>query len=277
MWHSCRMSSTPAGGDRPSALRRLGTDLRHGRNLELYATVSVALAIAVLGVLNVVSTTAITAATLAVLALLAYSALLTRHQVDEVHEALDRLASSTTGEVPADRFLSPDHPALGGQVATATDIGLMGVTLTRTVRDLLSTLEQRLRAGATVRVMLIDVESNAGAEATARSKTAQNADFYRNRLAPTIDLLRVVAQSAPRPDALRLRLLPFVPTFGLCLIDPTQPHGRMYVEMYQHRTHRENPSFTLTARRDARWYGLFAEQFETLWDAGRELPLNAAE
>ncbi len=266
-----------AGSDRPStALRRAESDLQRGRNLDLYVVLVVAVAMAILGIFNVVDAGVVGAATLAVLAVMASSALTSRHQIDEVKAALDRLVSGEAGNVPAERFLSPRLPALDTEAAAATDIALVGVTLTRTVRDLLPVLDQRLRQGATIRVILIDVDSDAQTEAVARSKKASSPDFYRHRTSATIDLLRVLASSGRNQSALELRLLPFVPTFGMCLLDAKQRHGRIHVEVYQHRSIEANPSFSLRADRDARWFSLFAGQFETLWESARTVPLSTA-
>ncbi len=257
----------------PGTLPRFGNDLRHGRNLDLYGTIAVALSVAVLGVSGLVDTEVVGVATLAVLAVLATSGLASRHHVEEVRTAVDRLVASEAGNVPAEKFLSPRHPALDSEVRSATDIRLVGVTLTRTVRDLLPVLDRRLRAGARIRVILIDVESPARTEAVARSRKADTPEFYEHRLSSTIDLLRVLASAPADPSALELRVLPFVPTFGMCLIDPQHNHGRAHIEIYQHRTLEPNPSFSLRADRDGHWYALFAGQFETLWESARLFPL----
>ena len=106
-----------------------------------------------------------------------------------------------------------------------------------------------------------------------RSKKADAPAFYRNRVSSSIDLLRVLADAAI-DDALQPRLLPFVPTFGMCLTDSKDSHGQIQVEMYQHRTLEANLSFTLRADRDGRWFTQFAEQFETMWTSGRPLQLR---
>jgi hypothetical protein len=109
------------------------------------------------------------AATLAVLALLAASGLETRHQSEEIGSRLERLAAEVSGNVPADRFLTTRRPVLEVDVAAAADIRLVGVTLSRTVRDLLPVLDRRLRKGASVRVLVIDGDGPARAEAIARA------------------------------------------------------------------------------------------------------------
>jgi hypothetical protein len=256
-------------------LRQIKADMRSGRNLDLYVVVGVALVVAVFGVLGVFNTAIVAAATLTVLAVMATSALAGRHQVDAVSAMLERIAANEAGQVPAERFLSRRHTTLDADVATATDIGLVGVTLKRTVRDLLPVLDRRLQVGARVRVALIDLESQAQHEAVSRSQKADTPEFYRHRVSSTVDLLRVLAASGLDESALQLRLLPFVPTFGMCMVDGGTGHGHIHVEMYQHRTLEANPSFSLRASRDGHWYILFEGQFETLWKSSRPFPLHA--
>ena len=265
---------SPSVASRVGVVRRVGYDLRRGRNVELYLTVMLSLCIAVLREFSVASPRVAGAATLAVLALLAGSGLATRHQSDELKQGVDQLTADLGGEVPADRFLTDRMPTLDQEIAAATDIRLVGVTLTRAVRDLLPVLDRRLRSGAQVRVVIIDKDGPARAEAVARSRSADSPDFYQNRLAATIDLLAVLASAAQDQAALQLRVLPYVPTFGMCLIDPGQPQGRIHVEIYQHQTIEHNPTFTLRADRDHPWYQLFARQFDTLWDSGQPRQLT---
>lgn len=50
---------------------RIGRDLREGRNLEVYVTIVLALALSILGLFNIVRSDVLAAATLATLGLLA--------------------------------------------------------------------------------------------------------------------------------------------------------------------------------------------------------------
>ena len=269
-----RSGRRPAERARVGFLRRIGDDLRHGHNIELYVTVTLSLCIAVLTAFSVVNNAVVSGTILAVLALLAVSGLETRHRSEEAGRQLEQLAASLSGDVPADRFLKARMPALEEDMAAAAEIGLVGVTLARTVRDLLPVLDRRLRRGASVRVLVIDKDSAAQTEALARSRGADSPDFYQHRLASTIDLLGVLASAAQDESALQLRVLPYVPTFGMCLIDPAETYGRIHVEVYQHQTIEQNPSFSLRADRDSHWYQLFARQFETLWSSGQPYQLT---
>jgi hypothetical protein len=254
----------------------LVADLRARRNLELYLTGAVALVVSVLSITDVVDLSVVAAATLAVLALLAWSGLASRHEVAGLRATVSRVLAEQAGELPAQRFFSTHTAEVADDVARARDVRLLGVTLTRTVRDLLPVLERRLAAGASVRVVIIDVDSPARGEAVSRSRDADTPNFYHNRVSSTIDLLRVLARSS-QSISLELRALPFVPTFGMCLTDLGEGHGRAHVEIYQHKSIEPNPSFTLRAGRDGRWYDLFVAQFDTLWKSGRPVPLPTPE
>jgi hypothetical protein len=253
----------------PSGFRRIAGDLTQGRDLGLYIVVAIAIAVALLGGFNVIAPAVLGAATLAVLAVLATISLSGRHRLDDLQAVLDRLAVAAAERPPADRYLDSRRPVIEEAVETAGEVGLAGVSLTRTVNDLLPALERRLRTGLRLRVLLIDVDSPAYAEAMARSAWADSADFYRNRVASTTDLLRRLASTAHDSSSVELRMLPFVPAFGLRLIDA----DRVWVRIYQHRSLEADPTLSLTSERDAKWYAMFAGQFETLWASVRPYPL----
>lgn len=93
-----------------SLWRQVRTDVRRGRNLEIYATGLVSLSLAVLGVVGTVSPGILSAATLATLALLAGSVLEGRHageRLERSHRELAQLVRERVAEeVSADRFLT---------------------------------------------------------------------------------------------------------------------------------------------------------------------------
>jgi hypothetical protein len=181
----------------------------------------------------------VAAATLGTLALLAIANLGSRHQVDEPRATVARLTAAVDDavrdDVPADRFLAVRAPAVDGERRGADDIRLVGVTLARTL-------------GVT------------------------SPDLYGPRIESTMEILSHLASAAGVPGRVDVRLLPFVPAFGMYLIDPGEPDGRAYVELYQHRSLEPNPCFGLRAERDGRWYRFFVTQFDVLWDSARPVP-----
>ncbi|MEJ3748004.1 hypothetical protein WEI85_32525 [Actinomycetes bacterium KLBMP 9797] len=258
-------------------LRRIWSDLARARNLEIYITALLAVGLGLLGAFDVVDDRAVAATTLATLALLALSNLAGRHQQDDLRASIGALTTAVHQaihtDVPVDRVLAVKAPALDEDLRAATDIRLVGVTLSRTVRDMVGPLDRRLRAGAVVRVIVIDPDSAAPLEAFARTLGVTSPDFYRPRVDSTIEILSALALLPGTAGRIEVRLLPFVPTFGMYLVDPGTADGRIYVELYQHRSLEPNPCFGLRAERDGHWYGFFVNQFDTLWESARPVPL----
>jgi hypothetical protein len=113
--------------------------------------------------------------------------------------------------VPVDRFLAVKAPALDDDLRAADDIRLVGVTLSRTVRDLVGSLDRRLLAGAVLRVVIIDPDSSAPVEAVARTLGVTSPEFYRPRVQSTMDILAALASLPGTAGRIEVRLLPFVP------------------------------------------------------------------
>lgn len=252
------------------------SDLSSGQNLEIYVTVLLALTLGLMGIFDVVDGRFIAAATLGTLGLLALSSLASRHQSMYLYTSVQSLTSVlnavVSGDVPIDRFLAEKAPRLDDHIRAASDVRLLGVTLSRTVRDLVGTLDARLRAGASVRVIVIDPEGTAPVEAVARTVGVTSPEFYRPRITSTIEILSALASLPGTSGGVEVRLLPYVPAFGMYVIDPEAAHGEIYVELYQHRSLEPNPCFALRAERDGRWFKFFVNQFDVLWQSARPLP-----
>lgn len=253
-------------------LRRVRQDLSHGENLEIYSTALLSLALAVLGALDMASGKVLAAATLATLALLAGGLLGSRRQVAELAA---QMRSRLAGEVSAEEFLSRDKPDIIEQLRNAQDIRIVGVTLSRTLRNTVDELQRRAGAGATIKVALIDPATSAPAEAARRSTMRDRPSVFENRLRPSIDLLRELMETRGVEGRVDVRFLPFVPAFGLVLLDPLQPSGRIHVDIYSHSSATGDAVFTLLPDRDGEWYQHFQMEFERIWAFGR--PVDASD
>jgi hypothetical protein len=253
-------------------LARFRTDLAAGRNLDLYATFAIALTIGLLGVFNIVDTGIVAAATLATLAFVAVGSLGTRRQVAAMESATRDLGLQLRqfgGVVSADEFLSPSTSGLDVDLRGATDIRLVGVSLSRTIRNNIDALEQRLARGAHVRIALIEPGSEAVLEAARRSTIPDTPEIFENRLRPTVDLLRQLAAGPSASGKLEVRFLTFVPVFGLTLVDPDEADGLIHVDIYAHRSAGAEPVLRLNPRRDPRWYRHFLHEFNRIWAHGQ--------
>ncbi len=154
-------------------------------------------------------------------------------------------------------------------IAAAHEVWFLGRVLARTSREFMYILGLRLAAGARVRFIIIDPDSDAVLEQAALQTFEVGADFWRASLRTTVDVIKALANTPNSRGTVELGYLPFVPSFGLALIDPHEPHGRCFVEMYQHRSSQPHPTFELRAATDPHWYEFFRNQFDTLWAACR--------
>ena len=258
-------------------IRKVGSDLSEGRNLEVYLTLVISLVLIVLSTFNIVSLDAVATGILATLLLLALGTINSRDQVASLQQQTKELSAtiekSILGKTRAQDFFLAERPKYDNEFMRAKHIYITGATLSRTVRDYFGVFEQRLREGALVRFVIIDPKSEAVRQAALRSYGVTSAEFYPNRIKPTVDSLQILASFPELKGKLEFSLLPFMPSFGLALIDPDEVDGKIYVEIYQHKSVAPNPTFVLDRRHDPRWYDFFHEQFNLLWASAR--PANA--
>ncbi|MGN9838061.1 hypothetical protein ACTMTI_08055 [Nonomuraea sp. H19] len=245
-------------------LKRLRADLSTGKNLEIYLTALIALVVGVLGVFSVVKPEVVSAATLATLALVAVNALGPRHQVADLESRVADLNRLVEAKLAGDPFLTTVRKGLDERVARADDIRFAGVTLSRTVRAHVDDLRKSLGRGASVKVLLIDPKGTVPEEAARRSTIPDHSDVFEHRVMSTIYLLRDLEGS------IEVRFLPFVPAFGVILLDPDDDDGVVHVELGMHSATGRDPVFTLTPRRDHYWYEHFKTEFDRMWEVSRE-------
>jgi hypothetical protein len=246
------------------------------RALDLVLTITVALTVGVLGALDVVGPAVTGGATLTTLGLLAVSSLHGRSDLGALTRSVTELGRGLSDRTSADRLLEPSTSGVDLDLGAADDIRVLGVTLARTIRNHYAALEQRLAAGATVRIALIAPRAETVAEAARRSTIAGNPAIFEHRLRPTLDLLDDLTESAAAgPGRIEVRLLDFVPAFGLVAVDADTPHGQVRVDIYSHHSGTTEPTLPLYADHDVRWFRHFVAEFDRVWAAGRPYSATA--
>lgn len=236
-------------------IRKSVRDISEGRNLEHYITLIFITIILSLDIFNLASADILTEITLAVLALVVFTSLSTRESVEALSEKLIKPQN-------ADDFFWRSKRSIESELSQAKYIGFAGASLSRTLRDYSAVLEDRLRLGARVRIILMDPNSTAPDQAVLRSKGVSSRQFYIDTLRPTLERVGMLSNFS---DRVELGLLPYKPAFGIVVIDPDEPYGKIIVEMYPHHSASFAPTFELTPNRDLHWYKHFREQFDNLW------------
>lgn len=235
------------------------------QSLDLVATLVVSLTVGTLGMLNLADGPIVSGAILTALGILAAGTL---HSRDRMDDLLKLTRQRLVDRPPADRLLRSSTSGADADLTGATEIGIIGVTLNRTVRNHASAIRQCVRRGGTVRIAVIDPRGEVLGEAARRSTTPDAAEIFAHRLRPTLDLLEDVA-ATPGGGRLEVRLLSFVPAFGLLTVNGRRPDGRLQVDIYSHAFGGTEPALTLEAGRDHVWYQHFLGEFDQIWAAGR--------
>lgn len=151
----------------------------------------------------------------------------------------------------------------------ANIICLSGMTLIRTTRELMTPLVDRLIAGASIRIMILDPVESVLEELTKRSyHETDNANWQRS-LATVQARIENIGKAPDCQGTLQLGRLPYIPSFGFLMVDPDTAHGLILVEIYHHRSADDNPTFLLRASEDSEWYKFFRQQYEILWNSCR--------
>jgi len=171
--------------------------------------------------------------------------------------------------VPASSFLSTRPYLPKHLLESAHTIYLSGFTLARTTREHLRFLELCLKTGGDVRVIILEATVSLLDECVKRSEGRSTPEHWRKRLDSTESLLDVVATAPEVRGALSLGHLPYLPSYGIIMVDPDTDHGVILIELYHHRSSEDNPTFELRAGRDGEWYKFFRRQFDLMWESCR--------
>lgn len=182
-----------------------------------------------------------------------------------VEESRNLIQHRLSGHVQANDFFLKENTITNKTFEAAHTIIICGFALTRTAREYNSILAQRLVAGASIRVMMIDPKREAVlAEASLKSLNAPAA-HWRSRLEVTETALDAIAQTPGAKGKFEVGYLPYTPAFGFTMIDPDEPYGSTYIEMYHHKSVEFNATFELKASDDAYWFDFFHRQAKVLW------------
>jgi hypothetical protein len=211
---------------------------------------------------------------LAVLGLLAVSGLWDRNRrLDRIEklaeEGRDLVLRRVSGKARASDFFLAEPQLANSTFASAQTIFLSGYSLTRATREYLYILGQRLVAGAHIQIMLLDPDFLQVLEQASLRSMAATVDYWRGRVESTQTIIEAIAQTPGNKGKLEIGYLPYTPSFGFVMIDPDDPHGFCFVEIYHHKSVESNPTFELRAADDPYWHSFFRRQYDILWRSCR--------
>lgn len=239
------------------ALQGILEDIRQGENIDLYVTVIIAIALAVLNVVGIAPQSYIAPLSLAVLALLAIAMLVNRQRL----EAIIQRMNQTVG-----KLLLGSYPAeLEGDIERAVNLWIVGVSLYTTTMKYYPSLERKLKKGCSMKVLLIDPKGVAIKMAAARKYGPISIEDERSRIRTSLQRLCELQRVAT--SQLEIRTLDHPLTFGAFAIDPDTAGGVIYIEHYGFKTRRENVRKLVLHREEEGWFNSIIEEIYDLWES----------
>lgn len=205
-----------------------------------------------------------------ILALLATTQLLDRFRImRDIDSKLERLIDRSQGISGATSFFAERIPYLEERFHKARSIAINGMTLSTTSDKFWGTFKQRIEDGAEIRLVIIDPEHPALSVAANRFHKHQDPQRVKREIEHTLDNLESLMERTGSKGSFQVRLLPYIPPYGIQLIDANSSQAEIWVELYTFRDEPE-PSFHLIPSRDGAWFAFFQQQFETMWNASRD-------
>lgn len=242
-------------------LKRIWDDIRRGENIDLYVAAPLAVIIAIFGILGVTSPQLISSITLVILGLLATSLLTSRHAVKELSQKLTQTSETFFFKEFSESNFEADFE-------NATDLWLVGVSMTTIIGSHYSLIAKKRRAGHNVKALLVHPDGPAVEMSEIRAYGRPNTDRARVEIQNTLQDLCDLSQVAS--GKLQIRTIQHPLGHGVMAKDPETALGTIYIQNYPFKTEGgSRPKFVVRAR-DGFWYDFFKQELHNLWEYGIE-------
>jgi hypothetical protein len=259
-------------------LRLIFDDIRHGKNIDIYLTIMLAIGVAVLGVAGVADYEIISAATLGTLGLIAAAILTGRRTTAELEDAASQLDAGIKtlereirGKRRVSDIFSQGYPDLSNEFRTARAISILGYSLSSTITRYYGEFAELLKRRGTLRFLVVSSIPEALTMLVARSYSMHETDVMRNHIESNLARLGTLGELA-RSRQMQIRTIPYVPPYGMVIIEGLDGMCKAYMKIISFKNpDNQHPSFEVTNEVDSVWFQFFVEQFERMWDIGNEM------
>jgi hypothetical protein len=239
-------------------LRISGKAILKGDNLE----VTMAFFFAFLGITGLARPSLILPFTLALLAVLSVAMLKNRSILEEIERK-----PAISQNVFIQAF---DKEEVDRNIEQANQIIFLGTNLRSVTHDQYSRIEESLRKGNSIKILMIngslcDLASKRNYEPTIGEEILKELNISIKRCRA------LYSMSKQTKGKLEIRLLDYLPPFGAIFIDPQEDlKGTLYLWFYTYRTRNTTKPKVILHARDGHWYQVFKEAIFALCKDARE-------
>jgi D-glycero-D-manno-heptose 1,7-bisphosphate phosphatase len=154
------------------------------------------------------------------------------------------------------------------RIKSANEILLCGITLQSIADKYCPLLEQKLNAGAVVKILVNTPDSRALGEIAQNDLNMTKRGELTNQIDESLKTFYRLHKSLTNPSNFEVRVIDVPMPFSIIATDATERHGRLHIEIYGHRWPvLERPHLELF-KSDGVWFERFYGEFMRRWDSG---------
>lgn len=219
---------------------------------------------------------------LGIIGLLATSELVERHRTLRKIERVSRETLELAKDIPtspsAESFFAREPSSAFAGFSTFSEVCISGMNLRRTATSHIGLFERRLKEGATLRFLLVDPNSDAVSIIADRNYVYKDSEVLKSVIQSSLESLCHMGAGQNVNGTLEVRVLRYVPSYGLTMIDPNQSGGRILVDAYPYRVPPDDyPCFWLEREKDGRWFQFFRAQFSAMWESAKPIDMTSLD
>ncbi len=250
-------------------------DLANGENLDAYVLFVLGIFFALLGIFGFVDFNVLGAVILMALSLLVIGDVLNRHSNRELRNILTA-NNRANASSPLKPYALPDD-TLVTRLKTAQETSLLGTSLHRFIPYQRNAIEGSLTAGGRLRVIITNPKNEGAMQMAAlASEDRVSAATQQQRISTTVDELKNLKRRYPNGD-IQLKTIDYIPPFGMTLIlsRGSQSDKWCHVRLQGFRKAvSDSPVINPDVIVHDELFRFYREQFDLMWDAGTDIPLE---
>jgi len=164
----------------------------------------------------------------------------------------------------AERFLYEKLPDISSYLHKAKTIDVAGIVLIRFALDYHGIIEERLREGIHVRFLIVDPNASCFENVNERFSTGQSVNELRSQANTVLTTFDRFIRDPQLSKHFEIRLLPYVPTYGLRLFNRKRSDAVLWAEIFSFRDPLD--AALQVTKRDGFWFNYLEQQFELMWN-----------
>ncbi len=245
-------------------IKRIVSDIRRGENIHLYVFAFAAFELAILHALDLAPQRLVESAIVALLGVLVAYSLGIRDRLHQIYEQTSEARKQLQHEFPDD---------LKEAIADSSELLMVGITLNRTITTLYAQLEQNVKQGQKLKILMLQPYSAASKLSLQRGYRPISDKQLSDKILETIAIIRELWLLAPQH--VEVRIINFPLPFGGFAANLESPNGAIYLEYFSYKTPIDLPCVVVSASQDVYWYDVYKTEILNMWNAAQAWDYNA--